>query len=46
MLLSSGGYMYIIPICNCGEPLYIYNEEVIKVYQPVTKRTTFKKNNK
>lgn len=29
--------MYIKPMCNCGEPLYIYNEEVIKVFHPVTK---------
>lgn len=29
--------MYEKPMCDCGEPLFIYNEEVIKVYQPVTK---------
>lgn len=29
--------MYKIPICDCGEPLFIYDEEIIKVYQPVTK---------
>ncbi len=30
--------MYIKPMCDCGEPLYIFNEEVIKIYQPVTKK--------
>ena len=30
--------MYKRPICNCGEPLFIYDEEIFKLYQPITKK--------